>query len=211
MQCAMKKIMLTLCLMIMSASSFAIVNFSTGTGALVMRDVVVDDTTVYDSVTLQLNLADGTFTILDATLKDTSFSNTVIDSVAENGLKVDFYGCTLSGRNQVTCMTKIVALNQDLNILAGGSTQNSLGFLVFSSLFDNLSNGYEVSTTTALDRAGTTVNFGLIQGIPVEVKFIFNNINPQATSISSFRPSFDMSGTGFRTISVVLDFRDIDF
>lgn len=89
MQCAMKKIILTLCLMIMSASSFAIVNFSTGTGALVMRDVVVDDTTVYDSVTLQLNLADGTFTILDATLKDTSFSNTVIDSVTENGLKVD--------------------------------------------------------------------------------------------------------------------------
>ncbi|MDR4652910.1 MAG: hypothetical protein MRJ52_11020 [Nitrosomonas sp.] len=40
----MKKIMLMLCLMIMSASSFAIVNFSTSTGALVMRDVVVNDT-----------------------------------------------------------------------------------------------------------------------------------------------------------------------
>ena len=36
----MKKMLLTLCLVIMSASSFAIVNFSTSIGALVMRDVM---------------------------------------------------------------------------------------------------------------------------------------------------------------------------
>lgn len=201
MQCAMKKIMLTLCLMIMSASSFAIVNFSTGTGALVMRDVVVDDTTVYDSVTLQLNLANGTFTILDATLRDTTFENAVVDSVTQSGLKVDFYGCALTGKNQITCMTKIVALNQDLNINAG------LAFNTFSSIFDNLSNGYNVSTTTALDKAGVPVFFTLIQGIPVEVKFIFNNINPQATSISSFRPTFFSTDFG----AIELDFRDVDF
>lgn len=201
MQCAMKKIILTLCLMIMSASSFAIVNFSTSTGALVMRDVVVDDTTVYDSVTLQLNLANGTFTILDATLRDTTFENTVVDSVTQSGLKVDFYGCALTGKNQITCMTKIVALNQDLNISAG------LAFSTFSSIFDNLSNGYQVSTTTALDQAGVSVFFTLIQGIPVEVKFIFNNINPQATSISSFRPAFYSTEFGV----IELDFRDIDF
>lgn len=133
-----EKIMLTLCLMIMSASSFAIVNFSTSTGALVMRDVVVDDTTVYDSVTLQLNLANGTFTILDATLKDTSFSKNVIDSVAENGLKVDFYGCALTGKNQITCMTKIVAINDNLlmhvNILQIPNVNGG------SRLWDNLSN-----------------------------------------------------------------------
>jgi len=144
MQCAMKKIMLTLCLMIMSASSFAIVNFSTSTGALVMRDVVVDDTTVYDSVTLQLNLTNGTFTILDATLRDTTFENTVVDSVTQSGLKVDFYGCALTGKNQITCMTKIVALNQDLNVIAGQVRFD------FDRLFDNLSNGYQVSTITAL-------------------------------------------------------------
>lgn len=208
----MKKMVLLFCLMVISSSSFAIVNFSTSTGALVMRDVVIDDTTVYDSVTLQLNLATGTFTVLDATLKDTAFESSVIDSVTESGLKVDFHGCALTGKNQITCMTKIVALNQDLNILAGGSTpSDSLGFFVLSSLFDNLSNGYNVSTTTALNTAGNTVSFSLIQGIPVEVKFIFNNINPQATSISSFRPSFNLAGTGFRNLSVALDFRDIDF
>lgn len=193
--------LLTLWLMIMSASSFAIVNFSTSTGALVMRDVVVDDTTVYDSVILQLNLANGTFTILDATLRDTTFENTVVDSVTEEGLKVDFYGCALSGKNQITCMTKIVALNQDLNVIAGQVRFDS------DRLFDNLSNGYQVSTITALDKTGLSVNFVLIQGIPVEVKFIFNSINPQATSISSFRPSFHNVSIGL----VTPDFRNIDF
>lgn len=200
-QCAMKKMLLTLCLMIMSASSFAIVNFSTSTAALVMRDVVVDDTTVYDSVTLQLNLANGTFTILDATLRDTTFENTVVDSVTQSGLKVDFYGCALTGKNQITCMTKIVALNQDLNVIAGQVRFDS------DRLFDNLSNGYQESTITALDKAGIFVEFILIQGIPVEVKFIFNNINPQATSITSFRSVF----FSLESSSVELDFRDIDF
>lgn len=199
MQCAMKKIILTLCLMIMSASSFAIVNFSTSTGALVMRDVVVDDTTVYDSVTLQLNLANGTFTILDATLRDTTFENAVVDSVTESGLKVDFYGCALTGKNQITCMTKIVALNQDMRI--------DTGVFGLTKLFDNLSNEYNISTTTALDKAGSDLHFTLIQGIPVEVvKFIFNNINPQATSISRFNPWFFGNGS-----SVSPEFRDIDF
>lgn len=198
MQCAMKKIMLTLCLMIMSASSFAIVNFSTSTGALVMRDVVVDDTTVYDSVTLQLNLANGTFTILDATLRDTTFENAVVDSVTESGLKVDFYGCALTGKNQITCMTKIVALNKDARMTIGTGQ---------SVLFDNLSNEYLLSTAIALDKAGIILDLNLIQGIPVEVKFIYNNVSSQATSISSFRPIFNNSGL----VLVQPDFRDIDF
>ncbi|MCW5608523.1 MAG: hypothetical protein KIT26_10770 [Nitrosomonas sp.] len=164
MQCAMKKIMLTLCLMIMSASSFAIVNFSTGTGALVMRDVVVDDTTVYDSVTLQLNLANGTFTILDATLKDNAFPNSPIDTFQQNGLKIDFYGCALSGKNQITCMTKIVAINQNLNLGISGD---------LTELFDNLSNKYRASTVTALDKANIALSFTIIQGMPVEVKYIY--------------------------------------
>ncbi len=202
MQCAMKKIILTLCLMIMSASSFAIVNFSTSTGALVMRDVVVDDTTVYDSVTLQLNLADGTFTILDATLKDNSFSETVIDSFSQSGLRVDFYGCILSGKNQITCLTKIVAVNQNLVIHAKGG--------VLSRLWDNLSNEYNTSTVTALDKADQfDVGFNLIQGIPVEVKFIFNNINPTATSISIFESRFDIGNFGSNP--VISTFTDIDF
>lgn len=192
--------LLTLWLMIMSASSFAIVNFSTSTGALVMRDVVVDDTTVYDSVTLQLNLANGTFTILDATLRDTTFENAVVDSVTEGGLKIDFYGCALTGKNQITCMTKIVALNSDMLIGAGNPFSST-------ALYDNLSNEYLASTATALNDAGSFIRFTLIQGIPVEVRFIFNNINSAATSISSFQPVFNGTDSGV----VSPDFRDIDF
>lgn len=192
--------LLTLWLMIMSASSFAIVNFSTSTGALVMRDVVVNDTTVYDSVTLQLNLANGTFTILDATLRDTTFENAVVDSVTEGGLKIDFYGCALTGKNQITCMTKIVALNSDMLIGAGNPFSST-------ALYDNLSNEYLASTATALNDAGSFIRFTLIQGIPVEVRFIFNNINSAATSISSFQPVFNGTDSGV----VSPDFRDIDF
>jgi len=208
----MKKIMLTLCLMIMSASSFAIVNFSTSTGALVMRDVVVDDKTVYDSVTLQLNLVNGTFTILDATLKDTSFSKNVIDSVTENGLKVDFYGCALTGKNQITCMTKIVAINDNLlmhvNILQIPNVNGG------SRLWDNLSNEYSPSTAVALDKTSTAnLQFNLIQGIPVEVKFIYNSIKSNAESISIFQPQFYFN-CGYNIYSCTFlngNFTDIDF
>jgi hypothetical protein len=43
-------------------------------------------------------------------------------------------------------MTKIVALNQDLNVIAGQVRFDS------DRLFDNLSNGYQVSTITVLIR-----------------------------------------------------------
>lgn len=109
----MKKLFLGLSLLVMSSSCFAIVNFTSSNGTLVMRDVSVDGTTTYDSVTLQLNLANGTFTILDATLKDTSFSETVLATVSSNGVKVDLYGCALSGKNQITCKTKVISMNQD--------------------------------------------------------------------------------------------------
>ena len=39
------------------------------------------------------------------------------------------------------------------------------------------------------DRSGSLgLTFNAIQGMPIEVKFIFNNIDPAATSISSFQP-----------------------
>ncbi len=164
-----------------------------------MRDVSVDGTTLYDSVTLQLNLANGTFTIVDATLSDNSFSSTAIDTLTQDGIKVDFMGCTLSGKNQITCMTKVVSLTKDQLINAYGST--------LSKLFDNQSKEYSTSTVTALDKSGSvSLSFNAIQGIPIEVKFIFNNIDPAATSISSFQPWIS---NGFSNIQP--DFRDIEF
>lgn len=195
----MKKLLLGLSLLVISSSCFAIVNFTSSNGTLVMRDVSVDGTTLYDSVTLKLDLATGTFTILDATLADNSFSSTAIDTLTQDGIKVDFMGCALSGKNQITCLTKVVSLTKDQSITAHNSSN--------SPLFDNLSKQYGVSTVTALDKTGSSLAFIAIQGIPIEVKFIYNDIDPAATSISSFQPLFSL---GFPVL-VQSNFRDIEF
>ncbi|MCG7757412.1 MAG: hypothetical protein LZF63_12240 [Nitrosomonas sp.] len=192
----MKKLLLGLSLLVMSSSCFAIVNFTSSNGALVMRDVSVDGTTLYDSVTLKLDLATGTFTILDATLADNSFSATPLDTLTQNGIKTDFMGCKLSGKNQITCMTKVVSLTKDRLIIIGQFGSGG------GTIFDNQSKEYISSTVTALDKSGGVLDFNAIQGIPIEVKFIFNDIDPAATSISSFQPM--INGTE-------LDFRDIHF
>jgi len=166
-----------------------------------MRDVSVDGTTTYDSVTLQLNLANGTFTILDATLADNSFSSTAIDTLTQDGIKIDFMGCALSGKNQITCLTKVVSLTKDQPITIPS----------FNKLFDNQSKEYSTSTVTALDKSGSFLSFNAIQGIPIEVKFIFNNIDPAATSISSFQPQIRLSTGLLSFIDVQSDFRDIAF
>lgn len=199
----MKKIALILTLLLSSSTCFAIVNFTSKTGNLVMREVSVDGSTVYDSVTLQLNLANGTFTILDATLKDTSFSETALDTLTHNGVKVDFMGCALTGYNQISCMTKVTSINKDQKMIASGSDR----FILPSKLFDNLSNEYNPSTVTALDQSGSSsLTFNIIQGVPVKVKFIYNNINPAAISISAFKPRFAPDTGAFTG-----NFRDIEF
>lgn len=201
----MKKIALILTLLLSSSTCFAIVNFTSKTGNLVMREVSVDGSTVYDSVTLQLNLANGTFTILDATLKDTSFSETALDTMTFNGVKLDFMGCALSGKNQISCMTEITSINKDqkIRVFGEGTVINNFP----SELFDNLSNEYSPSTVTALDQSGSGfLDFNIIQGVPVKVKFIYNNINPAATSISAFKPYFIPETGAFEG-----NFRDIEF
>jgi len=205
----MKKIALILTLLLSSSTCFAIVNFTSETGNLVMREVSVDGSTVYDSVTLQLNLATGTFTILDATLKDTSFSETALDTLTFNGVKVDFMGCALTGYNQISCMTKVTSINKDQKMTAGGtaSLYTVDGLSTPSKLFDNLGNEYSPSTVTALDQSNSGyLEFNIIQGVPVKVKFIFNDINPSATSISTFQPTFIPDTGKFSG-----NFRDIEF
>jgi len=105
----MKSFLFALCLMMISGACFATANFTSSNGVFLVPNVSVDGTTNYDSVTLQLNLADGTFTVLDATPKDTSFSETVIETLSSNGLKVDFLGCAMTGHNQIGCLTKVVS------------------------------------------------------------------------------------------------------
>jgi len=202
----MKKILLAVALLVVFSPQplLATSNFTSSNGILVIPDVSVDGTTNYESVTLQLNLETGTFSILDATPKDTSFSPTALGTMSAGGIKVDFHGCARSGHNQITCLTKVVSPNKDAGISAmAGST---------SKLYDNLSQVYETSSVTALGKSGgglgefVNIAFVAIQGVPVEVKFIFNNIDPSATSIAAFQPNFELSGN-----KITGNFRDISF
>lgn len=194
----MKKMIFALMLLAISPALFATANYTSSTGVLVIPDVSVDGTTNYDSVTLQLDLASGTFSILDATPKDTSFSNTALGTMPAGGIKVDFYGCARSGHNKVTCLTKVVSPSKDALIQA---------FPVWSKLYDNLSKSYTASSATALDNSsGSNVSFVILQGIPVEVKFVYNNIDPSATLISAFQPNFILDGN-----TITGNFRDIEF
>ncbi|MFZ1850701.1 MAG: hypothetical protein WAU15_00430 [Nitrosomonas sp.] len=183
----MRKIALVLSLLLISTYSFATANFTSGTGVFVVPDVSVDGTKNYKSVTLQLNFANNTFTILDATEKDTSFSPTALDSITGNGLKAEFYGCARSGHNQITCLTKIVSTTVDQKMTLN-LTFNS-GYSYPSQLFDDLGKEYK-ATVSALDKSDRSLVINLIQGVPVEVKFVFDDIDIQAKSISAFKPHF---------------------
>ena len=182
-----------------SNPSFADANFSSSTGNLVMRDVSIDEgLTRYDSVTLNLNLATGKFTIVKATEKAISpFLETPINTFTKDGLKIDLHGCAETGRDEITCMTKIVSPVDDMSVLIGG--------LFLSQMFDNLGRQYnDVTTTSSNGLIGSLTT--LIRGITVEVKFTYKNIDPAATSISLFKPYFAIN-TAITTIEP--EFRDI--
>lgn len=195
----MRKIALVLSLLLISTYSFATANFTSGTGVFVVPDVSVDGTKNYKSVTLQLNFANNTFTILDATEKDTSFSPTALDSITGNGLKAEFYGCARSGHNQITCLTKIVSTTTDMSVLINHNLR--------SKLFDNLGREY-AAEISAFDTSNNAIDVNLILGVPVEVKFIFKDIDIQATSVSAFKPSYYNRDNGK---FIDGDFRNIGF
>jgi len=128
----MKKTFFILSLLMMSSSSFAVVNFSSSTGNLVLRNVSIDDSvTLYDSVTLNLNLVTGTFVIIEAIEKRiSSFSESPIDTYTESDFKVDLHGCIETGRDEITCMTRVVSLVGDKDVTMGS---------ILNPLYDNFS------------------------------------------------------------------------
>lgn len=194
----MKKAFFILILVMISSSGFADVNFSSGTGNLVMRDVSIDDGLArYDSVTLNMNMATGKFTIVQASERAISpFLETPIDTFTKDGLKIDLHGCVETGRDEITCMTKVISAVKDESVIIGG--------MFLSQMFDNLGRLYNDVTTTTVKKLGLYNT--LIQGIPVEIKFTYKNIDPAATSISLFKPYFAIS-TAITTIEP--EFRDI--
>lgn len=200
----MRKAFFFTILLMTSSFAFADVNFSSKTGDLVMRDVSIDDGLArYDNVTLNMNLATGKFTIVKATEKAISpFLETPSDTFTLGGLKIDLHGCAETGRDEITCMTKIVSLKDDKSILIGG--------MFLTQMFDNLGRQYNDETTSIFNAPVPSIStITIIQGIPVEVKFTYKNIDPAATSISLFKPYFANNTTSalitpkFKDISII--------
>lgn len=180
----MKKVFFILSLLMISCSSFAVVNFSSSTGNLVLRNVSIDDSLIlYDSVTLNVNLATGTFVIIEAIEKHISpFSESPIDTYTASDFKVDLHGCVQTRWDEVTCMTRVVSLVGDKDVTMGS---------ILNSIFDNFSRQYQAETINVLSKPVMGVfGFHVIRGIPVDVKFTFKDIDPEATSISLFSPQF---------------------
>jgi len=197
-------VILLICLLLISTTSHATANFTSATGVFLVPNVSVNGTTNYESVTLQLDLSNGTFSVLDATPKDTSFSDEALETLTSNGLKVDFYGCASTGFNQVSCKVKVVSTGSDQSIYVLSDT-NAFGNGNDTSAFDNLGREYK-PTVTAFDKSSSvSLEFNLLQGVPAEVKFIFDDFDIQATSIAAFKPFFYFNKSiiegNFRNIS----------
>ncbi len=185
----MKKIVLILILAVTSFSSFATSNYTSATGNVVIPDVSVDGKTYYDSVTLKLNFANGTFSVLSATPKNAAISTTPLQTFSSNNAKVDFMGCTQDGTNQITCYVNFTNNGNDSIFWFYGNYGGT------STLYDNLGNSY-TAQVSAFSKTSSSISSNVLQGVPVQVSFTFTGINIHATSITAFEPEFYSQATG---------------
>lgn len=171
-------------------SSYAISNFSAGTGVLVLPRVDVDGNTFYDNVSLELDFSTGTFKVLNATPSVPPQPDQIIETQTVENFSLGFQGCFRSGRDEVRCYMKIT--NNDFDKDLEVNVSRSCCSASFSRLFDDLSNEYTASKITI---ANTEINSSagsatLIRGIPATAVFIFEDISPSANILTLFQPGF---------------------
>lgn len=184
----MKKIALFCVAALCSGVSLATSNYSSSTGIVVIPDVNVNGTTLFESVTLQLN-ANGTWAVLNAKAKNKTISDTPIDTLTTENFDIGLLGCATTGTNEITCNMRVVNNQLDRDLFICSSP-------VFScdentSLFDDLNNVYKPSSITFTNKTGSN-NIGatLIQGVPANISMTFKGIDIRAKSISAFKPGF---------------------
>jgi hypothetical protein len=186
-------------------------NFNSGTGMLVIPDVSVDGRSFYDSVTLKLDLATGTFSLISATPKNTKISDAPVQSFEVSGVGVGFNGCYRSGTNQVTCYATVTNTNNDAEMAFAGSSYggaHSSYITITTTMIDNLGTPYTGSVSVFGKTESNWIAGPILQGVPVRVAYVFTNVDSRATSIAAFSPAFAYSATrkGF-----VATFKNISF
>lgn len=200
----MKKIIfLLIAALQFNMNCFAAASFESNTGIITIRNMSIDGATNFDSIKLKLNTANGTYEILEAIPKSVTISQTPLDTLEREGIKVDFLGCTRSGRNQVSCHINAVNNNTDQFIHFDGYD--------LSHIFDNMGKRYNATFVTTL---GSTEQTGfiaqtLVQGIQVRIVYVFDNIDIRATSFPLLRLGIRFGVRGVEKHK--LEFSNIDF
>jgi hypothetical protein len=169
----------------LSFSSFAVNNYDSGTGVVVMPDVSVDGKVFYDSVTVQFDFSNGTFKLLSAVPKNTAISTTPLQSTTFDSFIVDFLGCSRTGTNEITCYTNITNTGKDTSLSVGNVTDHGGSYL-----YDDLSKQYGLTSVTVQNQTAGANTITYIQGIPVLAAFKFNDFDIHATAIIRFQPFF---------------------
>ncbi len=187
----MRRLISIFIICIASSVCYATANLNTETGILLVPDVKVDGAIDLNSITLQLDTNNSTFKILDITTEFPSLSDSSLDAVTSDGLKIDFLGCARNSGAKIICRTAISRTDtvQDVfeeqvkpNVAEVRNPRKSI-------ITDSLGQQYEAiaSVYGMLEVGFLTIN--LIEGVTVEVDFHFDNFNNQAT-INSFSPIF---------------------
>ncbi|NOQ16796.1 MAG: hypothetical protein GQ581_07030 [Methyloprofundus sp.] len=172
-------------------------------------EIDVNGQVFYDNVTFKLNFATGTFELVGGEEKPSSISATPLDTMEAENIKMQFMGCTRSGRNEVTCHLKLTSL--------GGFDRATYVYANYSGntsfLYDDLGNTYKSTEISVANlQATSAVHPTLIAGIPTLAKFKFTNISPNATSLSLFKPAFNLGDSVANNGNTFYsDFRNINF
>ncbi|MCX7089285.1 MAG: hypothetical protein NTV00_14690 [Methylococcales bacterium] len=193
-----------------SGASLATSNFSSSDGILLIPDVNVNGSTFYDTVTLKLNLSNGTFSVLNAQPKSKTVFDTPIGSYTAEGYTVDLLGCASTGTNEITCYSRVVNNKAKRTLYANGGSFTGGGNTLASILFDDLNNAYKAASVTfSTESSSNYVSAAIAQGVPANVTLVFKGINIKAKAISSFQPAF--LTTGDANVHFEANFRNIKF
>jgi hypothetical protein len=182
-------------------SSYAISNFSIGSGVLVIPRVYVDGDLYYDNVSLKLDFNTGAFELLNATPTVPPEPDEIIETQDVEDFSLSFQGCFRTGRDEVRCYMKITNNDFDRDLFVNLSRYEYSSYALNSKLYDELNHEYVASKITIANKevnSGEDGGVKMIRGIPAFAVFKFNGISPSASSLSLFKPGFISEGIKFQ-------------
>jgi hypothetical protein len=191
----------------------AISSFSVGSGVLYMPRIAVDGTTYFDNVSLYLDFATGTFSLLNATPTTPPQPDQVIETQNTENFTLDFQGCFRDGQDQVSCYLRITNNDFDRDICVNATKFEVSTSAPISHLYDDLSNEYnaiKISIANTVFNSGDRGCATLVRGVPATGVFTFEKVSPSASSLTLFKPGFSLAPPPYNVIKFNGDFRNFE-